>query len=85
MQVHLFGATSSPSYAAYALKLTADDHAHLFEPEVGSTLLKNFYVDDCLKSVPSEKGAAKLARPAMSDEDGWLQAYKVAQQKQRGS
>ena len=61
MQVHLFGATSSPSCAAYALKRTADDHAHLFEPEMVSTVLKNFYVDDCLKSVPSEEGAAKLA------------------------
>lgn len=61
MQVHLFGATSSPSCAAYALKRTADDHADLFEPDVVSTVHRNFYVDDCLKSVPSEKGAVKLA------------------------
>lgn len=60
MQVHLFGATSSPSCAAYALKRTADDHADLFEPDVVSIVDRNFYVDDCLKSVPSEKGAVKL-------------------------
>ena len=66
MQVHLFGATSSPSCAAYALKRTADDNAHVFDPEVVSTVKKNFYVDDCLKSVPSEKVAVKLAQDLQS-------------------
>ena len=61
MQVHLFGATASPSCAAHALKSTADDHANLFKPEVLATIHRNFYVDDCLKSVPSEKEAVKLA------------------------
>ena len=61
MEVHLFGATSSPSCAAYALKRTADDNAQLFEPEVVSTVKENFYVDDCLKSVPTEDAAIKLA------------------------
>ncbi|MCG8069350.1 MAG: hypothetical protein JAY84_15975 [Candidatus Thiodiazotropha taylori] len=61
MQVHLFGATSSPSCATYALKRTADDNASSFEPEVVSTVKRNFYVDDCLKSVPTEEGAVKLA------------------------
>lgn len=61
MQVHLFGATSSPSCAAYALKRTADDNAHLFEPEVVSTVNRYFYVDDCLKSVPTMNDAMKLA------------------------
>ena len=61
MQVHLFGATSSQSCAAHALKRTADDHANLFKPEVLETIHRNFYVDDCLKSVPSEKEAVKFA------------------------
>ena len=60
MQVHLFGATSSPSCAIYALKRTADDNAHLFEPEVVSTVKRNFCVDDCLKSVPTEECAVNL-------------------------
>ena len=60
MQVQLFGATSSPSCAAYALKRTADDNEHLFEPEVVSTVKRNFYVDECLKSVPTENGSIKL-------------------------
>ena len=61
MQVHLLGATSSPSCSIYALKRTADDYAHLFEPEVVSRVKIFFYVDDCLKSVPTEEGAVKLA------------------------
>ena len=61
MQVDLFGATSSPSSAAYALKRTADGNAHLFDPEVVSTVKRTFYVDDCLKSVPTENDAIKLA------------------------
>ncbi|CAC5425026.1 unnamed protein product [Mytilus coruscus] len=41
MQVHLFGATSSPSCAAYALKKTAIDQGELFETEVASTVERN--------------------------------------------
>lgn len=66
MQVHLFGATSSPSCSAYALKRTAEDNAHLFEPEVVKTVKRNFYVDDCLKSVDSEQRAIKLVRDLQS-------------------
>ncbi|XP_053395836.1 uncharacterized protein LOC128555987 [Mercenaria mercenaria] len=66
MQVHLFGATSSPSCTAYALKRTAADNANSYEPEVISTVYRNFYVDDCLKFVSSEKKAVKLARDLQS-------------------
>ena len=66
MQVHLFGATSSPSCTAYALRRTATDHADLYEPEVISTVERNFYVDDCLKSVPTETDAIKLASDLQS-------------------
>jgi hypothetical protein len=45
MQVHLFGGTSSPSCAAYALKRTVIDKEDLFEPEVAATGQRNFYVD----------------------------------------
>ena len=66
MQVHLFGATSSPSCAAHALKRSADDNAHFFEQEVVSTVKRNFYVDDYLKSVPQENDAIKLALDLLS-------------------
>ncbi|CAC5361143.1 unnamed protein product [Mytilus coruscus] len=66
MNVHLFGATSSPSCTAYVLKRTARDYAHLFDQEVALTVERNFYVDDCLKSVSSEQQAIKLATDLQS-------------------
>lgn len=66
MQVHLFGATSSPSCAAYALKRTASDNAGKFPDKVVDTVYRNFYVDDCLKSVATEEMASKLAADLQS-------------------
>lgn len=51
---------SSPSIANFALRKTALDNASNFPPEVTSTIMKNFYVDDCLKSVPTEQEAVEL-------------------------
>ena len=62
MTVHVFGATSSPSCANYALRRTAEDNAKAFGPEVESTIRNNFYVDDCLKSVATEQEATTLVR-----------------------
>ena len=59
MTVHLFGAVSSPSCANFAMRRNAEDHRHEFSPDVVSTVLKNFYVDDCLKSLPSAAVAIK--------------------------
>ncbi|XP_074641192.1 uncharacterized protein LOC141898938 [Tubulanus polymorphus] len=50
MLVHLFGAISSPSCSNWALRRTATDNVSKYEVEVTNTVLKNFYVDDCLKS-----------------------------------
>lgn len=59
MNVHLFGACSSPSCANFALRKTALDNRNDFLPEVVNCVLKNFYVDDLLKSVEnSETGKA---------------------------
>lgn len=60
MVVHLFGATSSPSCANYALRKTAQDYKGLYNTEVINTVLKNFYVDDCLKSVKTVTEASSL-------------------------
>ncbi len=57
MNVNLFGAVSSSSIANFALRKTAQDNASSFPPEVTSTIMENFYVDDCLKSVPTEQEA----------------------------
>lgn len=53
--VHLFGGVSSPSCANFALKKTAKDNKTCFDPETVCTVNRNIYVDDCLKSVVSDK------------------------------
>ena len=62
MTVHLFGPTSSPGCANYALKAAADDN----EKELGSAsanfIRREFYVDDGLKSVASAEEAAMLIK-----------------------
>ncbi|KAK7929669.1 hypothetical protein WMY93_006064 [Mugilogobius chulae] len=60
MTVHLFGAISSPSCAAYALKRTAQENESEFPAMVIETLQQNFYVDDCLKSAATETEAIHL-------------------------
>ena len=62
MMVHLFGAISSPSCANTALHKTADDNSGKFDAEVTNTIKRNFYVDDCLKSVDSVQKAINLTR-----------------------
>ena len=60
MVAHLFGATSSPSIANFALRNTADRAESQFGTCVADTIRKNFYVDDCLKAVQSEDEAIQL-------------------------
>ena len=62
MLVHLFGGVWSPSCANFALRKTAEDNRHLYDEDVADTVLKNFYVDDCLKSVSTEDRAVRLAK-----------------------
>ena len=62
MTVHLFGAVSSPTCANFALQKTAGDNSNTFDEEVSNTVKSNFYVDDCLKSVPAEKQAIDLVK-----------------------
>ena len=61
MAVHLFGDVSSPRCANFALRKTADDNQD-FDPEIVNTVTRNFYVDDCLKSVKSEQDAVSLTK-----------------------
>ena len=59
MTVHLFGAVSSSSCANFALRRNAEDRKHEFSPDAANTVLKNFYLDDCLKSLTSSSAAVK--------------------------
>lgn len=60
MAVHLFGVTSSPSVASYALRSAAEDQRDSASPNAVQTVLHNFYVDDCLRSVATEDKAVIL-------------------------
>lgn len=60
MMVHLFGSISSPSCANFALKKTAEDNRDDFNALTVSTIPRDFYVDDCLKSVESDQTAIPL-------------------------
>ena len=62
MLVHLFGATSSPCCANFALRRTAHDNPDDFEISVLETVKRNFYVDNCLKLVADEDKGITMAR-----------------------
>ena len=57
MCVHLFGAASSRGCANFGLKHVADDHEGEFGTSAANVIGRNFYVDDGLKSVPTQAEA----------------------------
>ena len=61
MQAMIFGAKWSPTSANYCLKRTAIDKQNTSNEENTSTVLRDFYMDDLLKSLPSEDETAQLA------------------------
>ena len=60
MKVHVFGAKSSPSCAAFALKQTAKEFGKLFSPEESEMVFKCFYVGNWLTSVDYEISNRKM-------------------------
>ena len=60
MTVHLFGAGSSPGCSNFSLKRTAEDGEREFGARTAETRRKNFYIDDALRSVPTEKDVVEL-------------------------
>ncbi len=60
MTVHLFGASSSPSCANFALKTTAETFRNVNGNETSDFVQRDFYVDDGLKSVRSSVEAYQL-------------------------
>lgn len=60
MTVHLFGATSSPACANYALKATATKYKETYGKEAADFVKDDFYVDDGLKSVRTAEDAFAL-------------------------
>ena len=62
MNVHLFGAASSPGVANFCLHQTAETHRQEFGDNASDFLLRDFYVDDGLKSVSTVEQALQLIK-----------------------
>ena len=62
MMVHLFRGVSSPSCANFALCKTANDNKAHYDPQIVHTVERNFYVEDCLKSVKSDQDTIYLVK-----------------------
>ena len=62
MLVHIFGATSSPSICGYALRRTAADNSEGFSSETVDAVMRDFYVDDLLKSFETTSQAVEITK-----------------------
>ena len=62
MKVHLFGATSSPCCANFALRQAAIDFCAQFKTYISSAIEEHFYVEDFLISVPYVEIGLKLIK-----------------------
>ena len=62
MQVHLFGATSSPACANYGLRKVASLYETEFRSEVSAFIKRSFYVDDGLTSCQNSDEAISLIK-----------------------
>ena len=56
---HIFGTKSSPTCANYALQQVARDNAQE-SPQTTELIMRNFYLDDFVKSVPSAEQAIEI-------------------------
>jgi len=62
MVVYIFGTICSPLCANFALRKTAEDHSHLYDPVTSETVIRSFYVDDCLASFPTVQQAQQVVK-----------------------
>ena len=62
MCAHVFGGTSSASCSNYALRRTAIDNKEVYGTDAATTLLRNFYMDELLKSVKDVQSAKQLVQ-----------------------
>ena len=60
MQVHPFGATSSPSWCQFCLLESANDHDEGSDEATLETVRNNFYTDVCLFSVSCQDKSIRL-------------------------
>lgn len=62
MVVQVFGATSSPICTGFCLLKTAEDNQNDFLAGIFRIIRRNFYVDDCLKSLKTPQEAKTVVK-----------------------
>lgn len=62
MKVHVFGNSPSPAVAIFGLKNVAHQLDTQYSPDARQFVQRHFYVNDGLKSVPTESEAIKLLK-----------------------
>ena len=78
MTVHLFGATSSPGCANFALKYMAKENQEKY-PTAAQFIIEDFYVDDGLTSQETEQEAVNLVKETtILCAEGGLKLHKFA-------
>lgn len=64
MRVHVFGNSPSPAVAIYRIRRAAREEENEYGSDVSKFIEQDFYVDDALKSFPTEEEAIDLLRRA---------------------
>jgi len=62
MRVHVFGNSPSPAVAIYCLRRAVKEDQPNYDPAVEHLVRRDFYIDDCLRSFPTEEAAISLLR-----------------------
>ncbi|XP_041427144.1 uncharacterized protein LOC121396364 [Xenopus laevis] len=62
MRVHIFGNSPSPAVTIYGLRLSAQEGEAKYGSDARSYVEKDFFVDDCLKSTPTNESAISLLK-----------------------
>ncbi|XP_064641922.1 uncharacterized protein LOC135496491 [Lineus longissimus] len=79
MNVHLFGARSSPGCCSFGLKRIAQDNEQELGTEAADFIRHNFYVDDGLKSITTDEQGITLVQSSQAMcANGGLRLHKIA-------
>ena len=62
MNIHLFGAASSPGVANFCLRQTGESKRQQYGDEAADFLKREYYVDDGLTSVPTVEKAIEIIK-----------------------
>ncbi|XP_071991443.1 uncharacterized protein [Engystomops pustulosus] len=84
MKVHVFGNSPSPAVAIYGLRQSAQEGEQKYGSDIRLFIEKDFYVDDCLKSMPTDESAISLlSRTQKMLASSNLRLHKIASNSQK--